>query len=186
MGREPSSQEGHKRQDSPTPNMPSPVNYDGEVFGCTHQEGCTNPALLPIDPNAGWGAENRYNARVIKGGPSVGYRPRGSQDGDVPPFLPRGSSDQKYGLDEAIDSNESPLRQHNPNRGTVPEYDMRADTSELYRAQPTHPDQRKASAPDLEGPQWKPTGPHDNGRGRFGEENVAQAGDGDGGDDEER
>ena len=169
--REPSSQEGHKRQDTPTPNMPTPVNYDGEVVGCTHQEGCTDPALLAPDPNAGWDAVfNRYDARVIKGGPSVGYRPRGSQDGDVPPYLPDGSSKEKYGLDEGVDANESPLRQHNPDRGTVPEYDMRADTSTSYRTQPTHPEQRKASAPHLQGPQWKPTGPHDIGRGRNGNE----------------
>jgi hypothetical protein len=163
--REPSSQEGHKRQDMPTANMPTPVNYNGEVVGCTHAEGCTDDTLLPIDPDAGWGAENRYNTRVIKGGPSVAYRPRGSQDGDVPPYFLEGSSEEKYTLDEPVDANESPLRQHNPDRGTVQEYDMRADTSSSYRTQPTHPTQRKASAPHLDGPQWKPTGPHDDGRG---------------------
>jgi hypothetical protein len=51
------------------------------------------------------------------------------------------------------------LRQHNAFRGTVPEYDDRAETSAT--AQPMHPTQRKASMPDLEGPQWKPSGPKD-------------------------
>jgi hypothetical protein len=143
--REPSSQEGHKRQDEPTPNMPTVLNYEGEVVGCTEQGGCTSAEPADKGFAVSGSNQNRYSQKVLVGGPSQGYRPRGSQDGDIP--------------GDAEVQNTSPLRQHNAFRGTVPEYDDRAETSAT--AQPMHPTQRKASMPDLEGPQWKPSGPKD-------------------------
>ena len=94
----------------PTANMLTPVNYmydEGEVVGCTEPEGCTDASPQAADPNAGWGAKHRYSERVLKGGPSVGYRPRGSQDGDLPPYTPQGASVRKYELDEVTDLAES-------------------------------------------------------------------------------
>ena len=79
----------------------------------------------------------------MQGGPSEGYRPRGSQDGDIPPGQ----------LTDLLDQSTSPLRQHNPFRGTVAEYDLRSDTTHIT-TQPTHDDQRRAS--QGEGPQWQP------------------------------
>lgn len=142
--REPSSQEGHKRQDAPTPNMPTVLNYAGDVVGCEAQGGCTSAEPADTGFAVSGSNQNRYSRKVLVGGPSQGYRPRGSQDGDIP-----GTQETK---------NTSPLRQHNPNRGTVQEYDVRADTSTT--SQPMHPAQRKASTPQLQGPQWKPNGPH--------------------------
>lgn len=142
--REPSSQEGHKRQDAPTPNIPTVLNYAGDIVGCEEQGGCTSAEPADTGFAVSGSNQNRYSQKVLVGGPSQGYRPRGSQDGDIP-----GTPETK---------NASPLRQHNPNRGTVQEYDDRADTSTT--SQPMHPAQRKASAPQLQGSQWKPNGPH--------------------------
>jgi hypothetical protein len=125
---EPSSQEGHSRADMPRFNQPAAVNYRGAAAG------------------------------VNRTGPSARYRPRGSQDGDEPPYIGVGFRNLQ-GSGSAPDVNESPLRGHNAYRGTHEEYDLRADTSASYSKQPTHAEQRKASPPELEGPQWKPAGP---------------------------
>jgi hypothetical protein len=67
---------------------------------------------------------------VVNGGPSQGYRPRGSQDGG-PAF-----------------DNDSPLRWHNDPRSTIAEYDLRADTAAMA-GQPVHEGQRKARCGDV-------------------------------------
>ena len=53
---------------------------------------------------------------------------------------------------------------------------MRADTMASYNVQPTHTTQRKASAPQLDGPQWKPLGPLDSATRRRRQAQVAAAG----------
>ena len=149
--KEPSSQEGHARNDDTTPNMPTPVNYEGDVVGCSEQHGCVRTEQADRGSSVSGDVSNRYTKRVLVGGPSEGYRPRGSQDGDDPPYS--GSQDNLF-PEAAI--NESPLRQHNPFRGLAAnEYDLRADTTEV--PQPTHDGQRQASK--LGGPQWLPNGP---------------------------
>ena len=72
-------------------------------------------------------------------------------------------------MPDGADVNESPLRVHNTFRGTVEEFDFRADTTQLEygddsllgrkHSQPMHSSQRKASFPEMDGPQWKPRGP---------------------------
>ena len=186
---EPSSQEGHWRESPATPNMPTPVNYARQdswepgtrtagisvqrrqlgqdpvpVVGCSEQQGCESEANATQGTSRAGDHENRYQQRVVVGGPSQRYRPRGSQDGDEPPST--GSQDIHH---VNGDVNESPLRQHNPFRGTVLEYDLRADTTQVEEippypgqgvtGQPMHDSQRKASAPQLDGPQWMPLGP---------------------------
>ena len=131
---QPSSQEGHDRAATPTPNTPTFINYANQKM-----TGRNETARQEDGKQDSTSTRYRETGKVVDGGPSEGYRARGSPDGD-PMF-----------------SNESPLRQHNNYRGTVREYDVRADTAAY--PQPMHDSQRKASAPDLEGPQWKPGGP---------------------------
>lgn len=200
---EPSSQEGHARADEPRPNMPTPVNYATPgpsersagkpvrrrqltqpqipVVGCESREGCASSAPAPPGSSRDQGngtssdTEHRYLRRVTIGGPSEGYRPRGSQDGDLPPSS--SSHDERISRaappgtrqPSGADINESPLRRHNPFRGTVLEFDLRADTTQVqepvgypgggHAGQPMHDSQRKASFPEMHGPQWKPGGP---------------------------
>jgi hypothetical protein len=189
---EPSSQEGHARKNITTANMPSPVNYVAQeslgpaartagapvtrrqlgqnplpTVGCTEQEGCVTEEFAPQGVSRNDDTANRFQERVAVGGPSQGYRPRGSQDGDLPPLSSSGASQDETLI--GADINESPLRLHNTFRGTVDEYDLRADTTSVKEVFPfpgagkegqlMHEDQRRASAPEFDGPQWKPDGP---------------------------
>ena len=64
--REPTSQENHARNDDTAPNMPTPVNYEGEVVGCSEQHGCVRTEEADRGSSLSGDVSNRVTSRVLR------------------------------------------------------------------------------------------------------------------------